>query len=54
MIFALGSFLSHEIDDDAGEIYHQLARTALSCDAILVNPTMESIRALVRVSADFG
>lgn len=47
MVFALGAFLSPESDDDAGEDYHQLARMTLSCDPILVNPTVPSIRALV-------
>ncbi|KIJ46064.1 hypothetical protein M422DRAFT_46357 [Sphaerobolus stellatus SS14] len=29
------------------ETYHQLGRTALSCDAVLVNPSLENIRALM-------
>ncbi|KIJ46070.1 hypothetical protein M422DRAFT_250500 [Sphaerobolus stellatus SS14] len=29
------------------ETYHQLARTALSCEAVLVNPSLENIRALM-------
>jgi len=47
MVFALGSFLSRDYDEDAGEQFHQLARTALSCDAILVDPTIAGIRTLV-------
>jgi hypothetical protein len=53
MVFALGSFLSHEYDEDAGEQFHQLARTALSCDAILVDPTIAGIRTLVRSPFDY-
>ncbi|KAF8508941.1 fungal-specific transcription factor domain-containing protein [Hysterangium stoloniferum] len=46
MIFALATFLSHNNITDA-EHYHQLARTSMSCDAILVDPTMPSIRAML-------
>ncbi|KIJ54545.1 hypothetical protein M422DRAFT_24494 [Sphaerobolus stellatus SS14] len=50
MVFALGSFLSPDFDEDAGEQYHQLARTALSCDAILVDPTIAGIRTLLMMA----
>ncbi|KAF8577043.1 hypothetical protein K439DRAFT_1622389 [Ramaria rubella] len=37
MIFALGSYLSRDNGNDAAtEHYHQIARTAMSCDAILM------------------
>jgi hypothetical protein len=48
IVFALGSFLSKH-DTDTTEHYHQLARTAMSCDAILVDPTMPAIRTLVSI-----
>lgn len=47
MIFALGCFLSHSQSEDSCEQYHQLAKTAMSCDAVLVDPTMSAIRTLV-------
>ncbi|KAF8506318.1 fungal-specific transcription factor domain-containing protein [Gautieria morchelliformis] len=47
IVFALGSFLSNDNDTDTTEHYHQLARTAMSCDAILVDPTMPAIRTLM-------
>ena len=47
IVLTLGSFLSNDNDTDTTEHYHQLARTAMSCDAILVDPTMPAIRTLV-------
>lgn len=47
MVFALGCFLSHTQSEDACEEYHQLAKTAMSCDAVLVDPTISAIRTLV-------
>ena len=46
MVFALASFIAHNNVVDA-EQYHQLARAAMSCDAILIDPTIPSMRALV-------
>lgn len=51
MVLSLGSFFdpSRPADTDDAEQYHQLARTALSCDAILVDPTMPAIRTLASI-----
>lgn len=52
MVFALGSFLSNDYDEDPTEQYHQLAKSALSFDAILVDPTIAGIRTLVITRCD--
>lgn len=49
MILCLGTFLDgtdYAAQQEDAEQYHQLARTAMSCDPILVDPTMPSIRTL--------
>lgn len=56
MVFSLATLLDLTLPPNnvEAEFYHQLARAGLSCDPILVEPTIPAIQTLVsaRLSAD--
>lgn len=56
MVFSLATLLDLNLPPNnvEAEFYHQVARAGLSCDAILVEPTVPAIQTLVCWRDDVG
>lgn len=56
MVFSLATLLDLKLPSNNGEaeFYHQLARAGLSCDPILVEPTVPAIQTLVSAVQSFN